>query len=126
MIITDSKKGSGITIRVRSVIVLVNEQVIMFTAHRKRDGLEALIYKLGTTGPRALGGRGAVSGMLANFKSVAFIIAPSIYSAMYPLLVLQPLPNNYHQPCNCTQIKLYVRLKSNRSSSPSIIVQRSI
>ena len=61
-------------------------QLLMTFGHRKRDGLEAMIYRLGTTATDrrpALGGRGAVSGMLANFKSVAFVVAPQLYSFAY-------------------------------------------
>jgi hypothetical protein len=63
-------------------------QALMALAHRKRDGLEAMIYKLGTTTEGQLpplGGRGAVSGMLANFKSVACILAPSTYTWAYAM-----------------------------------------
>ena len=85
----------------------IASQVVMSLAHRKRDGLESMIYKLGTSkwaaGARARArgkgggggsgeedgeeveawGRGEVSGMLANFKSATWICAPQIYGLSY-------------------------------------------
>ena len=84
----------------------IASQVVMSLAHRKRDGLESMIYKLGTSKwaagrkARARGkgdgggsgeeegeeveawGRGEVSGMLANFKSATWICAPQIYGLL--------------------------------------------
>eukprot|EP01052_Picozoa_sp_SAG31_P004588 SAG31_NODE_191_length_20809_cov_64.613761_10_plen_157_part_00 len=77
-------------------------QIIMSLAHRKRDGLEAMIYRLGTSehaanalakqekqtdNERAVDtwGRGEVSGWLANFKSVLWICAPQLYAFAYTI-----------------------------------------
>jgi hypothetical protein len=43
--------------------------------HRKRDGIEALITKVGSDSGW---GKGEISGMLANLKSTAFILAPQV------------------------------------------------
>ena len=59
-------------------------QLLMAAAHRKRDGLEAMIYRLGTAGPNGWG-RGQVLKsrtcskyglsliMLARFTSVLWV-----------------------------------------------------
>lgn len=54
--------------------------VVMMAGHRKRDGVEAMIYKVGADNGW---GKGSMSGMLANLKSVAFIFAPQVYSRIY-------------------------------------------
>jgi MFS family permease len=81
--------------------------VMMMGGHRKRDGIEAMITKVGTVslerahclshcpslltlrvaflqvGSDSGWGKGQISGMLANLKSVAFILAPQLYSGVY-------------------------------------------
>eukprot|EP01048_Picozoa_sp_COSAG05_P003718 COSAG05_NODE_178_length_14897_cov_619.335248_15_plen_440_part_00 len=63
-------------------------QSLMSFGHRKRDGVEAMIYKLGTSdrvGRSESWGRGEMSGMLANFKSLTWIIAPILYARAYDM-----------------------------------------
>ena len=67
-------------------------QAVMALGHRKRDGLEAMIARLGTSSHAATAngkaetwGRGEVSGMLANFKSATWIVCPMIYSRAYTM-----------------------------------------
>jgi hypothetical protein len=54
--------------------------VLMFAGHRKRDGVEAMIYAKGYERGWA---RGSISGMLANLKSVAFVLAPQLYTRLF-------------------------------------------